>query len=72
MKRFQRKHILGCWLTVNAESLENKGIPRFSFRFESTSAQHKKDIPIGVSFLFVVKGCNESRLSVRRASFVRL
>jgi len=30
--------ILGCWWVVNAESLENKGIPRFSFRFESTSA----------------------------------
>ena len=26
----------------NAESLENKGIPRFSFRFESTSAYNIK------------------------------
>ena len=28
---------LGCWWVVIAKSLENKGIPRFSFRFESTS-----------------------------------
>ena len=31
---------LGCWWVVNAESLENKGIPRFSFRFESTSVKN--------------------------------
>ena len=46
---------LGCWWVVIAKSLENKGIPRFSFRFESTSAHHKKDIPYGVSFLCVLE-----------------
>ena len=37
-RRKMQYPILGRYWAENAESLENKGIPRFSFRFESTSA----------------------------------
>ena len=33
---------LGCWWVVIAKSLENKGIPRFSFRFESLSPRQRR------------------------------
>ena len=36
-----RNQILGCYWAENAEILENKGIPRFSFRLESTSAHQE-------------------------------
>ena len=42
---------LGCWWVVIANSLENKGSPRFSFRFESTSA-HQNRIFIHKSAVF--------------------
>ncbi len=34
-RRKMQYPILGCYWAENAESLENKGIERFSFRFES-------------------------------------
>jgi hypothetical protein len=52
VKRRKMQHpILGCYWAENAESLENKGIERFSFRFESTSA-HQNRIFIHKSAVF--------------------
>ena len=48
--------ILGCWWVVNAESLENKGIPRFSFRFESLSPRQKYGNDSGYSHIFLFMG----------------
>ena len=41
-RRKMHNPILGCYWAENAEILENKGIPRFSFRFESTSAHQNR------------------------------
>ena len=41
-RRKMQYPILGRYWAENAEILENKGIPRFSFRFESTSAHQVK------------------------------
>ena len=53
-----RNQILGCYWVVNAEGLENKGIERFSFRCESTSAHQKKTPILGV--FFWCEGCARS------------
>ena len=47
---------LGCWWVVIAKSLENKGIPRFSFRFESLSPRQKYGNDRGYSHIFFVYG----------------
>ena len=66
-----RNQILGCYWAENAESLENKGIPRFSFRFESTSAHQstanmQKVTHIAVfSFAFLNKYSLKNAFSVR-------
>ena len=44
IRRKMRNQNLGCYWVVNAESLENKGVLRFSFRFESTSAHQRRII----------------------------
>ena len=64
IRRKMRNQILGCYWAVNAESLENKGIPRFSFRFESTSA-HQRRI-IRTTFLSRVNGSDLLLLSPMR------
>ena len=48
---------LGCWWVVIAKILENKGIPRFSFRFESLFLRHTtRDTQRGCPLLCKEKG----------------